>query len=203
MNLETIRLFAISKLGWIKRQQRRQCVQECETPRECIEHESHYIWGRRYLLRVVENVSRNYVQIDHRKIELGVTKPADTSKRRRVLDSWYRDELREAASPLIDKWQRKLKVELYLFFIQQMKTKWRSSNNQQRTIRLNLEPDKKDIEYLDYIILHEMTNFLVADNGGRFITILDTNMPNWRHVKKHLNELPLGYFDSSDISTLE
>ena len=201
MNLETIRLFAISKIGWIKRQQRRQCAQERETQREYIERESHYLWGRRFLLRVIENAPRNYVLIDHRYIEFGVTKPADTSKRRRILDSWYRDELREAASPLIDKWQRKLKVELNRFFIQRMKTKWGSSNCQQRTIRLNLELAKKDIECLDYIILHEMAHFLVPDHGERFITILDANMPNWRHVKKHLNDLPLGYIDSSKIST--
>ena len=126
-----------------------------------------------------------------------------SASRRRVLDSWYRDELREAASPLIDKWQRKFKVELERCFIQQMKSKWGSSNYQQRTIRPNLELAKKDIEYLDYIIIHEMTHFLVADHGGRFITILDVNMPNWRHVKKHLNELPLGYINSSNKSTLE
>ena len=79
MNLETIRLFAISKLGWTKRQQRHQCAQEHETPCKYIERESHYLWGRRNLLGVVENASRNYVQIDHRNIELGVTKLADTS----------------------------------------------------------------------------------------------------------------------------
>ena len=72
MSEDAIRLFAISKLGWIKRQQRKQRAQDRETPREYIERESHYLWGRRYLLRVVEDASRSYVARSHRHIELGI-----------------------------------------------------------------------------------------------------------------------------------
>ena len=51
MNLDTIRVFAISKLGWIKQQQKKLRGQERETPREYLDRESHYVWGKRYLLR--------------------------------------------------------------------------------------------------------------------------------------------------------
>ena len=54
MNLETIRSFAISKMEWIKRSQKKLRDQERETPREYIDLESHYVWGRRYFLKVVE-----------------------------------------------------------------------------------------------------------------------------------------------------
>ena len=54
MNLDTIRLFAISKLGWIKQQQTKLREQERETPREYLDRESHYVWGKRYLLKVIE-----------------------------------------------------------------------------------------------------------------------------------------------------
>jgi predicted metal-dependent hydrolase len=54
MTLDTIRVFAISKLGWIKQQQRKLREQERETPREYLNLESHYLWGKRYLLRVIE-----------------------------------------------------------------------------------------------------------------------------------------------------
>ncbi|MET4103978.1 putative metal-dependent hydrolase [Roseovarius sp. MBR-78] len=192
MTLETIRLFAISRLGWIKRQQRRQRAQDRETPREYIERESHYLWGRRYLLRIVEDVPRSYVAIDHRHIELGVPEGAGTEKRQAVLDSWYREELRAAASDLIVKWQDRLGVEVERFYIQRMKTKWGGSSPCRRTIRLNLELAKKDPECLDYVILHEMAHFIVPHHGGDFAALLDQHMPNWQHVRKHLNDLPLG-----------
>ena len=58
MNLDTIRVFAISKLGWIKQQQKKLREQERETPREYLDRESHYVWGKRYLLKVIEKRRR-------------------------------------------------------------------------------------------------------------------------------------------------
>ena len=192
MPLETIRLFAISRLGWIKRQQRKQRAQDREPPREYIERESHYLWGRRYLLKVLEDASRSFVALDHRHIELGVPAGADQSKRQATLDSWYREELRNAASDLVQKWEDRLGVEVERFFVQRMKTKWGGSSPTRQTIRLNLELAKKDIECLDYVILHELAHFRVPNHSDDFVALLDHHMPNWRHVRKHLNDLPLG-----------
>lgn len=193
MNFEAIRLYAVSKLGWIKRQQRRQRSQERETPREFIERESHYLWGRRYLLRIVENVPRSYVEVSHRHIELGVPKGGDIHKRRAILDNWYRSELRKVASEKIQVWQECLGVEVERFFIQRMKTKWGGSNPERRTVRFNLELAKKPIECLDYIVLHELVHFNVPNHSEGFTALMDKYMPNWRHVRKHLNDLPLGH----------
>jgi hypothetical protein len=157
------------------------------------ERESHYLWGKRYLLRVIEDAPHSYVAIDHRNIELGVPKGANADKRQAVLDSWYRQQLREAASARIDAWQKRLGVDVDKFFIQRMRTKWGGSSPQRRTIRLNLELAKKDIECLDYVILHELAHFLVPNHSEAFISLLDRHMPNWRHVRKHLNDLPLGH----------
>ena len=54
MKLDTIRVFAVSKLAWIKRQRKKLQEQERETPREFLDRESHYVWGKRYLLKVIE-----------------------------------------------------------------------------------------------------------------------------------------------------
>lgn len=195
MTLETIRLFAISKLGWIKRQQRRQREQDRETPREYIERESHYLWGRRYLLRIVEDAPRGYVALSHRHIELGVTAGADGEKRQAVLDGWYREELRAAARERVSFWEDRLGVKVDRLFIQRMKTKWGGSSPERGTIRLNLELVKKDAECLDYVVLHEMAHFIVPNHSEGFVALLDRHMPNWRTVRKHLNDLPLPAHD--------
>ena len=54
IDVDTIRIFAISKLGWIKQQQKKFREQERETPREYLDLESHYLWGKRYLFKVIE-----------------------------------------------------------------------------------------------------------------------------------------------------
>src|SRR3954469_19808716 len=55
MKLDTVRLFAISRLGWIKEQQTNTREQKREPAREYIDRESHYVWGKRYLLEVIES----------------------------------------------------------------------------------------------------------------------------------------------------
>ena len=191
MTIENVRLFAISKLGWIKKQQGKLLSQERETPREFLERESHYVWGRRYLLRLEEGAAG--VELRHRDIVLHIGSESTPRRRQEVIDEWYRRELRIAALPLIHKWEVALELQLSRFFVQRMKTKWGSSNPTLRTIRLNLELAKKSAECLDYVVLHEMLHFLVPDHSARFQVLLDEKMPGWRHVRRTLNEAPLFY----------
>ena len=97
MDTETIRVFAVSKLRWIKQQQKKLIDQERETPRECIERESHYVWGKRYLLKVVETDAPPQIKLEHNNLVLGVRPATSTERRQAFLDEWYRRQLREAA----------------------------------------------------------------------------------------------------------
>ena len=51
MDLDTIRVFAINKLKWIKEQQKVFKSQVRETPREFLNRESHYFQGKRYMVK--------------------------------------------------------------------------------------------------------------------------------------------------------
>ena len=193
MGLENIRLFAISKLSWIKKKQKKLLTQERESPREYLERESHYLWGDRYLLGIIEADQPARVCAGHRKIELHVPNDSSLQKKQLVLDGWYRRELKSAARPLIEKWEKQLDLSVERFFVQKMKTKWGSSNPVLRTVRLNLELAKKPLECLDYVILHEIIHFLVPDHGERFVDLMDHHMPSWRVVRQTLNEAPLAH----------
>ena len=54
MDLDTIRIYAITKLGWIRKQQTKIKSQKREAPREYLSKESHYYLGKRYLLKILE-----------------------------------------------------------------------------------------------------------------------------------------------------
>src|SRR5437763_16762537 len=58
MSMDTIRVYAISKLAWIRRQRLKLQGQERETPREYLERERQYGWGRRRRPSIVEGVQR-------------------------------------------------------------------------------------------------------------------------------------------------
>lgn len=195
MNLDTIRVFTISKLGWIKRQQQKLREQERETPREYLDRESHYVWGRRYLLKVVENDAPAAVELKHSKILLWVRPGSRNEKKETVLDEWYREQLKAVIPPLIAKWEPLMGVKVRRFFVQRMKTKWGSCNPRSKSIRLNTELAKKPPECLEYIVVHEMAHQLVPTHNSRFISLMDNYMPKWRFYRDELNRLPVRHED--------
>jgi predicted metal-dependent hydrolase len=190
MSLGTIRLFAISKLGWIRQQQKKLREQERETRREYLNRESHYVWGRRYLLRVVEEDVVPSVHTRAGTLVLRVRPGADATAKGSVLGGWYRDLLKIAIPSLIETWEPRLKVAVNGFFVRQMKTKWGSCNPTARTIRLNTELAKKPRECLEYIVVHEMVHLLEPTHSPRFIALMDRFAPAWRDTRELLNRLP-------------
>jgi hypothetical protein len=190
MKLDTIRLFAIAKLGWIKQQQKVLRAQERETPRKYLNRESHHVWGRRYLLKLVEHDAAPSVQLQHSKLVLRVRPEADESAREAVIAAWYRNVLKDAVAALIAKYESRLKVKVRAFYVQQMKTKWGSCNSAAGTIRLNTELAKKPRECLEYIVLHEIAHLRVPNHSPSFVALMDRHMPDWRDTRALLNRLP-------------
>ena len=190
MSLDTVRVFAISKLAWIKQQQKKLREQDRETPREFLDRESHYVWGKRYLLKVVEEDGAPGVEIRHGALLLQVRPGTNDVARETVLASWYRQLLKAAIPPLIEAWETRLKVAVGGFYVQQMKTRWGSCNPAARTIRLNTELAKKPKECLEYIVVHEMVHLRDPTHGPKFIALMDRFMPQWRDTRELLNRLP-------------
>ena len=191
MNLETVRLFAVSKIAWIRKNQRKIKAQERETPREFLERESHYLWGRRYLLRIEDHYDRADVLLGHKTIEMNVPKGASLEQKRDLLLAWYRDELRSAARPVIAQFEQQLGVQVQRFFIQRMRTRWGSSNPAKGSIRINLDLARFGPACLRYVVLHEMAHFIVPRHNAHFVALLDLHMPGWRPIRAKLNYGPL------------
>ena len=191
MNMDTIRVFAISKLAWIKQQQAKLREQERETPRDYVDRESHYVWGKRYLLTVIESDEPPSIELKHRRLLLRVRPGADEEKRQTLVDEWYRARLKEAVPPLLARWQPLLGVQVERFFVQRMKTKWGSCNPRARTVRLNTELAKKPAECLEYIVVHELVHLLEPTHNARFLALMDRFMPTWQFHRQTLNRLPV------------
>jgi predicted metal-dependent hydrolase len=190
--LEVARAYAISKLGWIRAQREKLLGQARETTRQYVNRESHYLWGRRYLLSIVEKDVKPFVRLDHRKITLTVRPGSGRAKRDEVMQEWHRSLLHGLLPPLIRKWEAKLSVKVSGYFLQRMKTKWGSCNPQSGNIRLNTELVKKPKDLLEYIVVHEMLHLREPTHSQRFVSHLDRHFPTWREARAELNELPLG-----------
>ena len=145
MDLETIRIFAISKLGWIKRQQTKLRSQEREAPREFISRESHYYLGKRYLLKVIHG-DKPSVTIKHNKLILQVKPTTSMEQRQVIMQEWYREQLKALVPNYIAKWEKIMDVRVSEFGIKKMKTKWGTCNPEVKRIWINLELAKKPLE---------------------------------------------------------
>ena len=191
MKPDAIRVFAISRLEWIKKQQEKLRKQERESPREYLDRESHYVFGKRYLLKVVEKDSALGVELKHKKILLYTRPGASQEKKEAILEAWHREKLKEAVPPLIAKWEKLMNVKVKKFFVRRMKTKWGSCNPSSKSIRLNTELAKKPPDCLEYIVVHEMVHLREPTHNKRFIAMMDSLMPKWKFYQEILNKSPL------------
>ena len=189
---EVARAYALSKLGWIRDQQAKLRGQARETPRQFVERESHYLWGRRYLLSVAEEDAKPSVLLSHRTITLTVRPHSSLAKRDAVLHDWHKSLLHEVVPELIRGWEPRLGVEVAGYFLQRMKTKWGSCNHRARTIRLNTELVKKPNDLLEYVVVHELLHLIAPTHSEQFLTLMNKHYPAWREARAELNDLPLG-----------
>ena len=188
---EVARAYAISKLGWIRQQQRLLASQARESPRRYVTRESHPLWGRRHLLTVVEADARPKVTLDHRRITLAVRPGSDTARRAEVMHAWHRQLLHAEIPRMIARWELRLGVKVRGYFLQRMKTKWGSCNQRAGHIRLTTELVTKPKDLLEYVVVHEMLHLLEPTHGERFVALLDRHWPQWQESRRELNALPL------------
>jgi len=191
MDTDTIRLFAISKLSWIRKQQKKFINQERQPEREYVSGESHYFLGQRYLLNVIyTNKRKQGVEIRNKKyIDLYVRENTPKYLRERAMTEWYRRELKKLIPTIIAKWEPIIGVEVNEFGVKKMKTRWGSCNPKAKRIWLNLELVKKSPTCIEYVVVHEMTHLLERKHNERFIAYMDKFLPNWRAIKEELNGL--------------
>jgi predicted metal-dependent hydrolase len=189
--LEVARAYAISKLSWIRSQREKLRTQARETPRRFVTRETHYLWGRRYLLLVIEENRTPSVRLDHRRLTLTVRPGATKAKRAEILHEWHKRLLHDIVPELIEKWESKLDVTVSAYFLQRMKTKWGGCNARTGTIRLNTELVKKPKDLLEYVVIHEMMHLVEPTHSERFMSLMTQYYPAWRIARAELNELPL------------
>ncbi len=197
MSIDTVRAFVLSKLEWIRRHQRKFREWERETPREYLDRESHLVWGERRLLRVEERETPPQVLLDPDLLVLRVRPGTDAAGRHAVVAAWQREQVRQAASPLIDAWGARLGVAVTRLYVRSMKTRWGTCNIRARTIRLNSELARKPPECLEYIVVHEMVHLLEPSHNQQFKDLMDRYLPTWRELRRALNLLPIRHLPLS------
>lgn len=190
---DRVRLAVIQRLPWIKRQRQQLQAVVRQTEREMMTGESHYVWGVRRRLKVVQRPGRGHLEVDGDRLILYVPEGSTPEHRRLLLDRWYRAQLRHVLPDVMGAWEAKLDVAVPKWTIRRMKTKWGSCNRETRHLWFNVELAKKHPDCLEYIVVHEMTHYFEQGHGERFTKLMDKHLPDWRSRRDLLNGAPLGH----------
>jgi predicted metal-dependent hydrolase len=143
------------------------------------------------MLSVREKEAKPSVRLDHRRIVLTIRPRTSRPKREVVLHEGHKSLLHHALPELIQKWERRLGVEVAGYFLQRMKTKWGSCHHRARNIRLNTELVKKPKDLLEYVVVHEMLHLIAPTHSEQFLALMSKHYPAWREARAELNELTL------------
>ena len=193
---EAIRLAVVSRLPWIRKQQKAFAQQERQSRRDMVTGETHFYLGSKFRLDVVEENGTNKIKlINNDKLQMKIRPGTGIEKRRALLQNWYRNRLKEQIPDLKKKWEKQLEVEASEVRIRAMKTRWGSCNTEARRIWLNLELIKKPVDCIEYILVHEMIHFFERHHTDRFRKLMDHYMPDWRTRRDRLNQAPLAHED--------
>jgi len=185
---EDIYLAIVSRLSWIKQKRAKFQAQPRQPKQEMLTGESHYVFGHKYKLEVIEGRGRHEILLSDRdRLQLFVSPGTSTEKRLRVLNEWYRDQLKGKIPDLLNQWQPIIGKQVNDWGIKKMKTKWGSCNITQRRIWLNLELAKRPIECLEYVLVHELVHLLERYHNEQFKAYMDKYLPQWQEYSDMLN----------------
>ena len=191
MGDEQVRLAVVQRLAWIKRQREQVRRAARQSDREMVSGETHYVWGVRCRLKIVQRPGRAHVEVDGDRLLLYVPEGTTAEQRRTHLEAWYRSQLRQAIPSLIAAWEPILDTTVPKWSIRRMKTKWGSCNRESGHIWFNVELAKKHPDCLKYIVVHEMSHLHERGHGSRFVAMMNRVLPDWRAHRDALNQAPL------------
>ncbi len=192
---DAVKLFAINNIGWIKKQIVKFKNQPRQSEREYVSGESHYLWGRRYRLEIRPTTKANKVEIKANKLILTVREDSSQLHREKVMNEWYRNELKERIPSLIAKWEAIIGVKTNSWGVKNMKTRWGTCNAKDKRIWINLQLAKKPVNCLEYVVVHELVHLLEKNHTAAFVEYMDKFLPNWRVVKDELNGFIMDCYD--------
>ena len=186
---ENVKRFAASKIKWIEKHRARF---QNNPARPCAaeslrNHSTVYVWGVPHKLELVERTGNAKIVLEDGRMTMYIRPLCPKAKKQEVLDRWYRRILQEAADGLIKKWTGIIGVEVKKLYIRKMKTHWGSCNYQRQTMRLNSELAKRNPEYLEYVIVHEILHIIEKNHNQNYYRLLSQYLPAWKDIRKRMN----------------
>ena len=177
--------FVLSRTDWIASQEAKLAA---IPSRRYQDGDAIPYFGKTLTLRVIPRTGRAHIDQRGDVLELGVHPDADEQARKKLVDTWYRAELYEAAGAMLPAIERTVGKRAGELKVRDMKTRWGTCNIRTAQITLNLRLAEKPAECLRYVLTHELCHLHEAGHGERFWKRMDVYYPDWKRVRKLLKQ---------------
>lgn len=181
-----IRNFVLTKIEWIRKHQEKFQNRPKEMELHYVSGERLCLWNKSYTLEVVHSNKCNDVRIEEDILVMQTREASTSQQRAKILDAWYRENIKREIPYLIEKWQKIIGVVSPDWGVKDMKTRWGTCNIRDKRIWINLQLVKKHPLCLEYIIVHELVHFLEKKHDKVFYGFMDKFLPEWRRIKTDL-----------------
>lgn len=139
--------------------------------------------GFNYLGKKYDIVYVDYCDISFGEEKVFLNKNLD-------IDKWYKKQAKDLFKERLD--------EIYNSYtesipypdlrIRKMTTRWGVCNTRLKVVTLNLELIKRDIKYLDYVIVHELSHLIEANHSSKFWALVEKNYPDYKKIRKEMKD---------------
>lgn len=145
--------------------------------KEALKDKDFWYLGKPYQI-IYESVSHSYFEAE--KIHV---------KSEQALQKFYNVETERVFKSEVERILPFFKnIPFFTLKIRKMKTRWGVNNLTQKTITLNSELLKKDLDLLDYVIIHELCHFYEANHSANFWRHVEEYYPHYKEARRRLKE---------------
>lgn len=186
-DISVVLRFASAKADWIRKHREKILQRPVQPRKKFTDGEVHDLLGKNYRLVLRQDMRSGAAVVHYEAREIHTSALISSDSRRLSLERLFRRELNKLIPGLISKWEPVMNVKVHAYGIKKMKTRWGTCNVKAQRIWLNLELAGKPVECLEYIVVHEMVHLLERNHTKRFYALMDRFMPEWKQVKKILD----------------
>ena len=129
------------------------------------------------------------VVIDATREEIGFDDEFVYAPKKENLDKFYLDKCKEIFEEEIAKCRQCFSsLPSFSLKLRKMKTRWGVCNKRAKTITLNTLLLQKEIDVIDYVVIHEMCHFFEGNHGPGFWNLVGQACPRYKELRKKLKE---------------
>jgi hypothetical protein len=183
-----IEKFVESKIEWIQENLDKFSESTKFRNKNLESGEKHFVLGEPKILKVIPKKIKNpkiFLEDDYLNMEINPSLSINTKLKH--LNNWYENLLIKETIPFFDKWEKELGVNKTKLDIKKMKGKWGYCDIRKRSICLNLELVKRNLDFVEYVVLHELCHLIVPNHGPKFKDLLNKHLPHWKNIKANID----------------